>query len=221
MERHKCPIYILPNAPVQVAPKRSGASTSIPIHVLQCYQEQSKNKPHHQGKRSECENFLLEQPEMAPLQPYRLFRLLQEVMSLRSSTIFWVSWSHPPWCRQHRLLFSACPSSADLQPVWNYWQHVNKRGKKSTYIYLYVYISDVLCFIKVFNWKKKKKNDCLFSDGYKPTWRCQLVRVLGVPARAGAGQRTQRSLPAFWWLWFCFWNFVHCETFNISTVLMR
>lgn len=44
--------------------------------------------------------------------------------------------------------------------------------------------------------KRKKKQGWLFSNGYKP--RHLLVRVPGVPARAGDGQRTQRFLTAFW-----------------------
>lgn len=61
---------------IQVAPARSDASIPIPIRVLQ--EEQSKSKPRSHGKRLERETFLLEpcQPETAPLQPYRPFRLL-------------------------------------------------------------------------------------------------------------------------------------------------
>lgn len=50
------------------------------------------------------------------------------------------SWSHPLWCRQHRLHFFACPSSADLHSVWNYGQHVKKKGKKNAYVFVYIYI---------------------------------------------------------------------------------
>lgn len=83
---------------IQVAPARSDASIPIPIRVLQ--EEQSKSKPRSHGKRLERETFLLEpcQPETAPLQPYRPFRLLHELVTWRSSPSF--QESHGPWSRE-------------------------------------------------------------------------------------------------------------------------
>lgn len=73
------------------------------------------------------------QPEMAPLQPYRLFRLLQEVMSLRSSSIFGPT---------HHGAGSAGCSSLHAQALqtcslYGTIDNMSKKGKK---IHIYIFV---------------------------------------------------------------------------------